>query len=180
MLTLLSDERRSVIRNQAESVLARHRHAQSFESLRAIAEEQGIEVLEADLHDISGALRREDSKWRIYVNREDSPARQIFTIAHELGHYFLHGRLREEFVDGEFVMNRDENTKFDEEELEANEFAGNLMMPAGRIERTLKGRAPTEKQVLELADTFRVSPLAMAIRLRTLGYDVPASASSRR
>ncbi len=179
MMTILTDDRRSAIRAQAESVLAKHRHGESFESLRAIAEEQGIEVLEADLHDISGALRREEGKWRIYVNREDSPARQVFTIAHELGHYFLHGTLREDFVDGDFVMNRDENEKYDEEELEANEFAGNLVMPAERIERRLRGGTPTEKAVLELADQFHVSPLAVVIRLRTLGYAVPTPATAR-
>ena len=37
-------------------------------------------------------------------------------------------------------MNRDENAKFDTEELEANEFAGNLVMPAARIEQKLQGR----------------------------------------
>ncbi len=110
------------------------------------------------------------------MNRDDSPARQLFTIAHELGHFFLHGRLREEFVDGDFVMNRDENEKYDVEELEANEFAGNLVMPAERIQRKLQGETPTPKEVLDLADAFRVSPLAMVIRLRTLGYAVPAAA----
>jgi Zn-dependent peptidase ImmA (M78 family) len=173
---MLTPNQRRDIRIHAEDVLLRHRQADTPETLRRIAEEQGIEILEADLHDISGALRKEESRWRIYVNRDDSPARQLFTIAHELGHYFLHGRLREDFVDGDLVMNRDENDKWDMEELEANEFAGNLVMPAPRIERVLGARTPTEREVLQLADAFQVSPLAMVIRLRTLGYAVPSPA----
>ena len=58
-------------------------------------------------------------------------------------------------------------------ECEANEFAASLVMPTGGIQPLLAGRQPTEYQVLDLADRFGVSPLAMANRLQDLGYTIP-------
>lgn len=182
IMTFLFNGDRNRIRTIVDGILRRYRAPQSnFELLQRIARDSDLEVLEAHLHDLSGALRREDGRWRVYINRDDSPARQLFTLAHELGHFFLHREARSEFVDGDLVMNRDEDSKYVREELEANEFAGNLIMPAGQIERRLPSKRPTERQIIDLADFFRVSPLAMAIRLRTLGYGVPQfTAASQR
>ncbi|AEW04193.1 protein of unknown function DUF955 [Sulfobacillus acidophilus DSM 10332] len=55
----------------------------------------GIDVLQARFKDdnISGMIRRmDDGHAIIYVNRNQSPARQRFTTAHELGHFLLHLR----------------------------------------------------------------------------------------
>jgi len=145
--------------------------------LRTIAAEQDIDVLAADLFDIAGVLRREDGRWRIYINRQDSPMRQLFTLAHELGHFFLHRDGDRDFVDGEFVMHRSDDERHKKEEREANEFAGSLVMPESRIRARLGERRPSEKEILQLADLFQVSPLAMALRLRSLGYDPAPSVS---
>jgi Zn-dependent peptidase ImmA (M78 family) len=179
-MTLLSEEKRDEIRAKADAVLTRYRaYRDGLELLRKIARDEGIEILEADLFDIAGALRREGGHWRVYINRQDSPTRQLFTLAHELGHYFLHADGMREFVDSDFVMHRTEDSKYEAEELQANEFAGSLVMPARLIDEKLGQGTPTEKQVLELADRFHVSPLAMALRLQNLGYVVPSLAPSR-
>jgi Zn-dependent peptidase ImmA (M78 family) len=86
----------------------------------------------------------------------------------------LHRDDEEEFVDGDFVMNRGDDAKYSRKEMEANEFAGNIVMPEGTIRRKIGEKQPTDETVLELARQFCVSPLAMAIRLRSIGYELPS------
>jgi len=64
----------------------------------------------------------------IYVNRDEYPLRQTFTIAHELGHAVLH---REWANSDEYrVLMRDDQTDHGEpHEKEANAFAANLLVP---------------------------------------------------
>jgi len=174
MNKLLAPERRKEIQQRANEILEKYPDIEKTAFLlQKIAEDNGIEILESDLFDISGALRYENGKWRIYVNKDDSNARKIFTIAHELGHYFMHSEGEKEFVDGQFVMNRAEVDRFSQRELEANEFAGNLVMPEQEIRKRLDGQNPTQEKVLELAKKFNVSALAMATRLRNLDIHVP-------
>lgn len=174
MNTLLTPERRRNIQQRANEVLSKYPGVDNPALLlQKIAQANDIEIVESDLFDISGALRYENGKWRIYVNKEDSRKRKIFTIAHELGHYFMHSDEEKEFVDGQFVLNRAEADRFSQRELEANEFAGNLVMPESEIRKRLEGQKLTKENVLELAKEFNVSALAMATRLRNLEINAP-------
>ncbi|HEY9013269.1 MAG TPA: ImmA/IrrE family metallo-endopeptidase [Devosia sp.] len=74
----------------------------------------------------SGYFRKTERGWEIGVNSLHHPHRQRFTVAHELGHYFLH-RDSEPFEDG--LLFRREN-QINRKEREANEFAALLLMPA--------------------------------------------------
>jgi hypothetical protein len=55
---------------------------------------------------IEGALipAPEANEWWIIYNTRSTPERQRFTIAHELGHYILHRRLRDQFRCGTGVV----------------------------------------------------------------------------
>ena len=174
-MTALSPARRASIRTAADALLAGYRsRAIDFTVLIHICRDKGIELFDADLRDIAGALRREDERWRIYLNREDTPARRLFTLAHALGHYVLHADCSQAFVESRFThlpaIGADDLVA----ECEANAFAACLVMPAGVIDFLLADRRPTEQQVLALAERFGVSPLAMAHRLGDLGYAVPS------
>lgn len=174
MNKLLAPEKRKEIQQKANELLGKYSDAEKTASLlQKIAKDNNIEIVESDLFDISGALRFENGKWRIYVNKDDYHTRKIFTIAHELGHYFMHSDGEKEFVDGQFVFNRDDADRFSQREIEANEFAGNLVMPESAIRKQLKGQTLTMDKVLELAKKFNVSALAMATRLRNLEINVP-------
>ena len=110
------------------------------------------------------------------VISEDSKAgnRDRFSIAHELGHLFLHmGYLIDpekwastpEYKDSVYLR-----YGYSEEEFEANEFAAALLMPrsayAAAVEKyTVAGRC----DVAKLADHFQVSKKAALIRGRWLG-----------
>lgn len=64
----------------------------------------------------------------IYLNTDDIIQRQVFTLAHELGHFILHKNLYEKYPEkyNIFLRNVEINTK---EEKEANCFAAELLVP---------------------------------------------------
>jgi Zn-dependent peptidase ImmA (M78 family) len=119
---------------------------------------------------LHGFRRLYAGRWVIYVNRHDSQQRKLFTIAHELGHFFVHRELCDEFVDGQLIS-RSEQERYALQELEANEFAGNLIMPEAIVRERAVGKI-TSDTLLSLARSFGVSTLAMETRLRNLGYEV--------
>jgi len=51
----------------------------------------------------SRILRREEHGWRLYLNRQDAPQRRVFTLAHLLGHFFLHAATADTFVESPFA-----------------------------------------------------------------------------
>jgi Zn-dependent peptidase ImmA (M78 family) len=140
MNRLLSQERIEEIKHQANVVLEKYK---GFDDplllVHQIAADNGIRILESDLYEISGALRKEGDRWVIYVNRGDSQQRKLFTVAHELGHYFVHRDFCDEFVDGQLIS-RDDQERYAAKELEANEFAGNLIMPEAKVRERAAGQ----------------------------------------
>ncbi len=96
----------TAIRIAAEAVLARYPDTHDrAELLTRICHDEGIELLDADLWDIAGVLRQEERGWRIYLSRQDAPQRRVLTLAHLLGHFFLHASTEETFVEGPLVGN---------------------------------------------------------------------------
>lgn len=126
---------------------------------------------------ISGAIYFQDKRFTILVNATKPEPRQYFTVAHELGHYFLHDDwLRangdsgfvdfSNTVDGQGMLLRaDQPIRVDvQKELEANNFAAELLMPEDKV------RAAWEvtHDIVPCAEIFLVSASAMALRLEKL------------
>lgn len=128
----------------------------------AIANGLGIRVEYTFLRDgVSGMIRSRPPEIPvIYVDATENAARQRFTIAHELGHYIE--RMNQGQTDFAFIDER--GTKYDLHEFYADEFAGNLLMPADEI--NVQRRAGRSN--VEMAVYFGVSPAAMATRLKRL------------
>ncbi|MNH33579.1 hypothetical protein D3C72_2040330 [compost metagenome] len=100
-------------------------------------------------------------------------------MAHELGHYYLHrDKLTDEpgsgFIDFKSLESvsaflRPDTTPEEEElavqEKEANTFAAEILMPEDKVREfyALNG------DVKDTADAFKVSTVAMAVRLEKLG-----------
>lgn len=142
--------------------------------VEALAESIGAEVRRFKLDpDVSGVLYREDDRKVIVVNTAHSQARRRFTIAHELGHLLLHAGEPVHVDQGLRINLRDDRsaTAEDLEEMEANAFAANLLMPAAWLRRDLaEGGIDLEdpNQVQALASRYQVSPQAMVVRLSSL------------
>jgi len=130
-----------------------------------IAAELGVKVWFANFtgtsSNVSGFYDCKDNS--IYVNKDEYPPRQTFTIAHELGHKMLH----EEWANsGEYkVLWRDvAGQEQDAKEVEANAFAANLLMPKFLMDRYIdRGISPSQ-----MATLFAVSLPAMRNRLSKL------------
>jgi Zn-dependent peptidase ImmA (M78 family) len=160
------------VRRKAEELLSGQSSAPV--NLDAIAESLGAEIREFELDaDVSGVLFRDQGRKVIAVNRAHSQVRKRFTIAHEMGHLALH-KGTEVHVDQGFRVNlRDSNsaTAQDVEEIEANAFAANLLMPAQWLRSDLRGSTfdlENEEQISVLAERYQVSAQAMIVRLTSL------------
>ena len=133
-----------------------------------IANMMEIKVFEAELDkNISGAIRynKESEKFEILVNATDAKVRQRFTIAHELGHYFLHRDiLKSEDIHIDILYRTEKTLEEIEREKEVDYFAGALLM-----NRTLLEKLRNSYSITELAELFEVSTSAMTVRLDILG-----------
>ncbi len=103
----------------------------------------------------------------IYLQSSDSPNRQRFTCAHELGHYVMRSAAGDdawEYVEHRALLAA-QGTK--PEEIYANKFAAGLLMPRKSIIRCMSETPPPGEAAL--AFRFGVSPDAMHFRLKNLG-----------
>lgn len=109
---------------------------------------------------ISGAYSKADKK--IYVANDDPYYRQAFTVAHELGHFYLH----KDSKDSEVFLRQysDPDNARDELEVQANKFAAALLMPRELVEQYWTAGKGTN----EIASIFGVSPTAAYFRLKNL------------
>jgi Zn-dependent peptidase ImmA (M78 family) len=133
--------------------------------------------------DISGMLVplsnvATEKRWAIIVNSIHPRVRQRFTIAHELGHLLLHGYTTAH-ADRNFKI-RLRDTQSSEgsvlEEIEANRFAAELLMPEPLVRSRLAEHAmeytpvdkSSERELTRMAKEFDVSTQAVSIRISTL------------
>ncbi|WP_103649807.1 ImmA/IrrE family metallo-endopeptidase [Campylobacter concisus] len=132
-----------------------------FTNVISIANQLGYTVVSTDFeNDISGMVVNSKDEKTIYINNNDSPERQRFTIAHEIGHILLHHIKNDEY----FVDYRNKE-RYDSKEFEADNFAANLLMPKDKSidvwQRT--------HDVDDFAKIMKVSRAAASIRLMNLG-----------
>jgi Zn-dependent peptidase ImmA (M78 family) len=125
--------------------------------------------------ELSGMVhRRPDGNAVIGVNSLHLLTRRRFTIAHELGHLILHKDEKLHVDEGAAIGFRtpESSLAVDDNEIEANQFAAELLMPQDLIRRDLK-KLPSdiepETAVAQLARRYQVSIQAMTIRLNGLG-----------
>jgi len=131
-----------------------------------IARKLGVDVITAPLTpDVAGAIVKERGQDpSIVLNAKDSPNRQRFTCAHEIGHFVLRDALGEDY---EYVDYRDifSSTGERDDERFANAFAACLLMPEHHVRR-FHDEGLSE---LQMALRFDVSRDAMGFRLKNLG-----------
>jgi Zn-dependent peptidase ImmA (M78 family) len=135
-----------------------------------IASKLNIKISRAPSSEFSGMLIRKNGHALIGINDDESTSRQRFTIAHELGHYFLHTK-KDTFI--EYTEYRDNKKEIMRTvpERQANMFAAALLMPRTYLEKDFKIIAKkgfTEDELEILAEKYQVSEDAMRFRLMNL------------
>ena len=120
-----------------------------------------------DVH--SGSiLVDKDAKFEIFISPFTSIERDRFTIAHELGHFFLHDpNVREKMGNNE-IFRATRYVDLDDKdqqvaEREANWFAASLLMPEEKFKQIYK------KGTVDAELEFQVSTSAVNIRAKSLG-----------
>jgi Zn-dependent peptidase ImmA (M78 family) len=170
--------RRKHIRDLVGKLLETHKIESSPIQVNDIASALGIQVrYESTKDELSGFLLRDLSRHKVIigVNNDHHLNRQRFTIAHELGHFFLHTQ-EKLHVDRGFQINlRDGNSSKGEieDEKEANLFAAELLIPVQFIQEELAAIEVLDLEddsISKLAEKYEVSTQAMAFRLSYLGY----------
>ena len=137
-----------------------------------------IKLIKEDLEDeISGflKLRGKNNMPVIVVNKTHAETRQRFTLAHELAHFFLHS-MYSLHVDTKHIQFRKKESgpAVDVKEVQANQFAAELLMPRHILVNDLSDGMPAidskkgMKMIEYLAEKYQVSSQAMTIRLGSL------------
>ena len=163
---------RATVELQAKEILFQHGlYSLPVDPVR-LANRLGVSVNNAKFADNSRAalIAKRGGTTRIYVEQSDPPYRKRFSIAHELGHHFLHLLSDGEIVDSHSDMFREKETttgsdwEYRNREVEANWFAASLLMPEDLV------REEWEKNlsVPQMAKVFNVSREAMGYRLDDL------------
>lgn len=133
---------------------------------------------------LDGMISVKNKEPEIWINpmKTQLEGRLRFTLAHELGHFMLHiapdNNLEKDrsIEDDEVSYNRDDN--WDHIEMEANNFASQLLMPSSMITdetKKLLNKNPnlSKDEIIEnLASIFNVSKLAMKYRLKKMGVNI--------
>jgi len=111
---------------------------------------------------ILGAVAVKDETIGIFYRYGNSENRIRFTVAHELAHCCLHN---EQLAKGHVLMQYDGYFE-DEEELRANDFASELLMPEEFIRKDFEKQP--RPNIIDLADKYKVPIDVMEVRLLRL------------
>lgn len=109
-----------------------------------------------------GLFSYDEDDVSIVINTNISKKRQIFTLAHEIGHYYLHRHINTEFPDTvKSIFNFKEKATSSIYEQQANLFASELLIP----EPVLKSLLSYQFSFYQLVNLLNVSSSCLMWRL---------------
>jgi len=151
---------------QLASLLLETLHVEGKPDLWALCRHLGLRVREVDSTGFEGALvrSREAQKGIIALKRTIREAsRKRFTIAHEMGHFLIpHHRLLGNVCEALSLERFDK--ALETPELEANEFAAELLLPSRVVRSRFNPKDPTLAGIRAVAREFDTSLTATAYR----------------
>lgn len=166
------------IENKALELLENKNLLEAPIDIEALVRSLDIDLSFEELEDeVSGFLFTKNFKQAIVVNSRHHENRKRFSIAHELGHSILHDKNRELYLDSKqtsyFFRDKNSSTGVNDIEIEANEFAAQILMPQKLIDQLIKkyNLSMTDDDDLSLlAKKLKVSEQALTFRLAKLNY----------
>ena len=161
----------------AARVVSRHKVSVLPVDPKAIASANLIDVrpMPSAAKGVSGMLLRVGDRFGIaYATHVDSPGFHNFSIAHELGHYFLEGHVDAVLAHGGRHESHAGFGSDDPYEIEADHFAAALLMPESLFSAAIAGAGRGLAAVEHLAGLCVTSLTATAIRYAQHTDDVVA------
>lgn len=167
------------IRNVVEHLLLKNNINSVPIDVTSLAETLGAIVEETPTNEgLSGFLLRSSGTEKVVigVNKNHHLNRRRFTIAHEIGHLLLHEG-EPLYIDRDCgfrikLRHEEASQGLNKEEIEANEFAAELLMPSVMLDKELmryNGKDALDETVIAtIAKKFQVSQQALIYRLINL------------
>jgi len=171
----MTKERREAIYSFAEKIRKLLQLKTPVDLYEVTMRSLGGKIAEERLdRDISGKIEKLGDSFKITLNSGHPENRKNFTLAHELGHLFLHmGYITNpekwdnitEYVDSPYYR-----VGYSEEEYEANQFAGALLMPKDEYrEFVATNKKNGVIHISKISEWFNVSDDAALTRGKWLG-----------
>lgn len=133
--------------------------------IEVIINSKNIIIKEEKIDGAEGRILMKDNSGIITINSSiDIPAKKRFILAHELGHFELHRHLNKGYSDNDETLNHSYQINFSLEEVEANEFASEFLMPTELFYSECKGKVFNHKVIDHLANRFQVSKTATILK----------------
>lgn len=125
-------------------------------------------LVEEDLNHYDGKIIFGNNKSVIKVNKQiQFLERKRFVIAHEIGHLIMHKGIElpdDTFSTFNIISGMEKLLKTGKQELEANEFASELLMPEKLFLKGAKGKKFSPLLIKQLAERFKTSLTATVFR----------------
>lgn len=124
-------------------------------------------LIKEPLQNSDGRIIQGKTKSIIKINSTLARTRQQFAIAHEIGHLIMHKGINihnENSSTLNWFQNIEKSFKAGEQELEANEFAVELLMPAKVFYEEAKGKPFSPSLLKKLSTRFQTSISSVALR----------------
>lgn len=129
-------------------------------------------TIEEDERYSDGAIQKDGDAFIVWISPFQDEKRRRFTIAHELGHLFLHMG----YLTNHELWEKQENKIYQrvgnsEKEYQANEFAAAFLMPKKEYFKVMNENLDGNKVMTnKIAEHFNVSVEAASNRGKFLGY----------
>lgn len=134
-------------------------------SIETIISSKNILIKEEAIDGADGRILMKENSGIITLNSaiEFYPKKR-FILAHELGHFELHRHLKNGFTDNDETLNHSSQQYFSQEEVEANEFAAEFLMPTEMFRSECERKVFNHKVIEHLANRFQVSKTAAILK----------------
>ncbi len=172
------DFKLTIAKQKGENIAKQFGNGSLPVDLSAIANKKDIPIKPKNdsSQGVSGMLLRHgDSFGIMYSTHIRNEGFQRFSIAHELGHYFLEGHIDHVLPHRDSIHKSSAGfVSGDSYEKEADHFAVGLLMPESLIQPIIKKTSPGLATVKKIAESCKTSLISSAIKYSYLSEDAVA------